>query len=71
MKIILTLALSFVCSLVSVLAQKITLKTDQDPLIVKVDETKKGLPRIDFLQQIVDLALGVRPGEEEAVKPGR
>jgi len=41
MKIILTLALSFVCSLVSVWAQKITLKTDQDPLIVKVAETKK------------------------------
>ena len=40
MKIILTLALSFVCSLGSVWAQKITLKTDQDPLLIKVDENK-------------------------------
>ena len=41
MKTILTLILIITCSLVPGWAQKITLKTDPDPLIVKVGETKK------------------------------
>jgi len=41
MKTILILLLSITSGLVPVWAQMITLKTDQDPLIVKVRETRK------------------------------
>ena len=55
MKTIITLILSITCSLIPSWAQKITLKTDPDPLIVKVGETKKlSIVAVDEQGNILD-----------------